>query len=378
MNEFSVDEISPSGYFSEPLFLDKDFILAAPQMPFSVDLVKAINDWGFKNIYSDGEQTEAPPSIKTTGSESTAGSHGSIGDQNKLRQAEQFYTSLQKNVETFFTLIEKKGFINYTLAVECVKTACEFIRENHRYLMRVEQQVEPADEKEYLASHTARSTVIAIIIGLAIKMPNHKLIELGIAALFHEIGMVKLPPQLYQSARSLTEQEKKLLYTHPTIGYNLLKSLNFPLTICRAALEHHERENGSGYPQHITGDHISLYAKIIAVTCSYEAISSKRPHREAKDGYTGMLELLKNDGKQYDDTVVRALVYSLSIYPIGLYVLLSSGKKGQVVDVDPENPRFPVVQIFGELMPDGKNTTMQTSHDGLTIVRPLTHEEIEG
>jgi len=112
------------------------------------------------------------------------------------------------------------------------------------------------------------------------------------------------------------------------------------------------------------------------VACSYEALSAQRPHKEAKDGYTGMLELLKNEGKQYDDTIVRALVFSLSIYPIGLYVLLSSGRKGQVVDVNPENPRFPIVQIFGELTPDGKNKILETSQDGISIVRPLTREEI--
>jgi hypothetical protein len=90
-----------------------------------------------------------------------------------------------------------------------------------------------------------------------------------------------------------------------------------------------------------------------------------------------MLELLKNEGKKYDDTVVRGLVLSLSIYPIGLYVLLSNGKKGQVVDVNPENPRFPIVQIFGELTPDGKIKTMQTAQGALTIVRPLNRSEIE-
>jgi hypothetical protein len=89
-----------------------------------------------------------------------------------------------------------------------------------------------------------------------------------------------------------------------------------------------------------------------------------------------MLDLLKNVGKQYDDTVVRALVYSLSIYPIGLYVLLSNGKKAQVVDVNPENPRCPVVHLLDELTPDGKNKTVETSPDGLTIVRPLLKEEI--
>jgi HD-GYP domain-containing protein (c-di-GMP phosphodiesterase class II) len=197
-----------------------------------------------------------------------------------------------------------------------------------------------------------------------------------VAALLHEIGMVKLPPQVYLSKRPLTPQERKAILTHPVLSYNMLKSFDFPLVISLAALEHHERENGSGYPQKITSEKISLYAKIIAVACSYEALSTRRPHKEAKDGYTGMLELLRNEGKQYDDTAVRALVFSLSIYPIGLYVLLSNGKKGQVVDVNPENPRYPFVQVFGEQTPDGKNKTIETAPGGLTIVRPLTREDL--
>jgi HD-GYP domain-containing protein (c-di-GMP phosphodiesterase class II) len=238
------------------------------------------------------------------------------------------------------------------------------------------RDAEPGTDQNYLSSHSAKSTILSIIIGSYLKLPAHRLIELGVAAVFHEAGMIKLPPQIYLNKRTLTPPERKAIYTRPILSYNLLKSFDFPLTVSVAALEHHERENGSGYPRKMTGDRISLYAKIIAVACSYEALSSNRPHKEAKDGYAGILELLKNEGKQYDDTVVRALVFSLSIYPIGLYVLLSNGRKGQVVDGNPENPRFPIVQIFGELNPDGKNKVMETSKEGLHIIRPLVKEEI--
>jgi HD-GYP domain-containing protein (c-di-GMP phosphodiesterase class II) len=196
-----------------------------------------------------------------------------------------------------------------------------------------------------------------------------------VAALLHEIGMMKLPPQLYLAKRTLSPQEHKAILTHPILGYNMLKSFDFPLAISLAALEHHERENGKGYPQRLTSEKISLYAKIIAVACSYEALTANRPHRYAKNGYSGMLDLLKNEGKQYDDVTVRALVYSLSIYPIGLYVLLSNGKKGQVIDVNLEKPRFPIVQVFGDLTPDGKYKIIETSAEGISIERPLTKEE---
>jgi HD-GYP domain-containing protein (c-di-GMP phosphodiesterase class II) len=189
--------------------------------------------------------------------------------------------------------------------------------------------------------------------------------------------MIELPPQIILNNRPLSLPEQKAILGHPVRGYKILRALNFPMAVSVAALEHHERENGSGYPRKLTSGQISLYSKIIAVACSWEALSIDRPHREAKDGNAGMLELLKNEGKQYDDSVIRALVYSLSIYPIGLYVLLSNGKKAQVVDVNPANPRFPVVQMLDEVTAEGKKRILATSEegDGAFIISSLTREE---
>jgi HD-GYP domain-containing protein (c-di-GMP phosphodiesterase class II) len=379
MNSYAVDKIAPNSFFTKTVYLDQQFVLAAPEMPFSEDIVHALSDWSFQEVFSLGEPLKdyvldsSDPSA-----EADIDDRSTVGDLDKIQKAEEFYASFQKYVENLFAHVTIGNDLVFKAIAEKIKTVCDFVREDRRFLMRVQKKNEPVANKNYLASHTVRSTIIAVIIGTYLKLPIHRLIDLGVAALLHEIGMLKLPHQVYLSNRPLTLQEKKIIFTHPVLGYNLLKSYDFPLMVSLAALEHHERENGMGYPQRIGNDKISLYAKIIAVACSYEALSAKRPHKEAKDGYTGMLELLKNEGKQYDDTVVRALVFSLSIYPIGLYVLLSNGKKGQVVDVNPENPRYPIVQIFGEVTPDGKNKTMQTSAERLSIVRPLTREEIGG
>jgi HD-GYP domain-containing protein (c-di-GMP phosphodiesterase class II) len=380
MRNYILTDIPPESYFTKTVFLDGQFVLAAPEMAFSRDIIKTLQAWNFREVYSEGEPREnyiaEGSSDIEEGEILDAAALAALSDGDKIKRAEEFYASFQKYVETLFTKVAIKNDLDFKSVAEKIKNACDIIREDRRFLMRAQQNSEPAGDQNYLASHTVRSTIIAIIIGSYLKLPAHRLIELGVAALLHEIGMIKLPPQIYISKRPLNPQERKAILTHPVLSFNLLKSFDFPLVISLAALEHHERENGTGYPQKLTGDKISLYAKIIAVACSYEALSTVRPHKEAKDGYAGMLELLKNEGKQYDDTVVRALVYSLSIYPIGLYVLLSSGKKGQVVDVNPESPRYPIVQIFGELNPDGKNKTMETSQSGTYIVRPLTREEI--
>jgi HD-GYP domain-containing protein (c-di-GMP phosphodiesterase class II) len=382
MKNFLVKEIQSNSFFTKTVFLDVSFIIVTPEVPFTEELSGILTKWSFNTVLSDGEPRKEYTGDTSSGGKTSEAISTSIelsqqSDADKLEKAEQFYTSFLSYVENLFIRATISDELEFKSVMEKIKDIAEYIKEDRRFLMRVLKNIEPAPEKNYVATHSVRSTILAIIIGSYIKLPNYRLIELGVAALLHEVGMLKLPSSIYLSQRQLTPQEQKAIMTHPILGYTMLKSFDFPLPICLVALEHHERENGSGYPRRLTSDKISLYSKIIAVACSYEALSSKRPHKEAKDGYTGMLELLKNEGKRYDDTIVKALIVSLSIYPIGLYVLLSNGKKGQVVDVNPENPRFPIVQVFGEFTPDGKIKSMQTAPNALTIVRPLARSEIE-
>ncbi|MDR0668566.1 MAG: HD-GYP domain-containing protein [Treponema sp.] len=377
MKHYATRDIPPNYFFTDPVYLDDKFVVAAPEMPITAELIQTLLEWDFQEVLSDGEpragysdkaREDGDPVINLAQA-------AALADAEKIKWAENFCRGLKIYVNELFSAVFMGDPISFNRVAERVRDSLERIREDQRYLLRVLKNTDNIKE-DYLIAHTVKSTIIALIIGFYLKLPSHRLIELGVAALFHEAGMIKLPAKVYLNSRGLSPEEQKLIYSHPVLGYNALKDYGFPLAVSIAALEHHERENGTGYPRNLNSTKISLYSKIIAVACSYDAISSYRPHRQARDEYAGIVELLKNEGKQYDDTIIRALVYSLSIYPIGLYALLSNGKKGQVVDVNPENPRFPIVQIFGELNPDGKNKTQQTSPEGLRIVRPLTREEI--
>ena len=166
-----------------------------------------------------------------------------------------------------------------------------------------------------------------------------------------------------------TDLEKKLLFVHPIHAHKILKSFKFPLPICEAALHHHELEDGTGFPQGLKEDSICFYGKILSVAGYYEAFSTNIAD-VVKNGHDGIVNILKNNGS-FNPSVLRALVNSISIYPIGIHVLLSDGQYGQVVDIFPANTRFPIVNIIGKK----HNKTVSTS-DNLSIVRPLTVEEI--
>jgi HD-GYP domain-containing protein (c-di-GMP phosphodiesterase class II) len=373
MKFFSLDEIPANYFFSEPVYIDDGFVLTSQEMPFTAELKNALKDWNFDKVKSDGELQEAYQDGKV---QKKRTGFPSLNDNAKLIEAKAFYADFQRFTNDIFTRAASNGRISCDTIAEKIRDVCEEIKVNRRFLLQVQKDINAEIGDDFLAIHTVKSTITSIIIGSYMKLPAHRLIELGVAALLHEIGMVKLPSYIVQSKTELSSKDRSTLMLHPTLGFELLKSFDFPIAISVAALEHHERENGSGYPHKLSGDKIGLYGKIIAVTCSYEAITAKRPHRDARGGYEGITDLLRNEGKRYDDSIVKALVFSLSIYPIGQFVLLSNGSKAQVVDVNPADPRFPIVQVLDEKNPDGQNRIIETSPAGIQIRAPLSNESV--
>jgi len=386
MKAIPLRDLGSNGFFTASAYIDERYIILTPETPVTQGLVNRLSEWEIRQVYTDGELASDAPVAETPEdiaaaiaaegeAESKPISTQADGDRESLDKVSAFYEQFLKYVETVYTRYVTKNDIVLKELSDRVKNFCDMITENRRYVLRIMSRVTPSSN--YLVNHSVRSTVLAVVLGTQIKLPPHRLIELGVAAVLHEIGMVRLPPQLYMADRPLTQVEFKSITAHPILGYNILKEKQFPLAVCLAALEHHERMNGSGYPRALTGDKISVYAKIIAVACSYDAVTASRPYREAREGYEGMVDLLKNEGKKYDDLVIKALVYAMSIFPIGSYVLLTNGRAGQVVDVNPENPRYPVILVLGSKTADGKETLIQTAENGVRILRPLSRNEID-
>jgi HD-GYP domain-containing protein (c-di-GMP phosphodiesterase class II) len=390
VNTFNVVELQTDYFFTEDVYLDKKFLLLTPGVPISENFKRALRDWEFLKIYSEGHMSEQPALRSVTnmtdanieeftGVREEAAHDDAPGElpqteEGRFTLIERTYYEYQDFIAEVYTRYVTKKELQLQSVSDKVKELCEFIKENRKYVLRIQPSPETRD-KNYLVVHSMRSTVYAIVIALQLKFPIHKLIELGVSCILHEIGMIRLPPQLYMGNKVLTPAEKNAILTHPVISYNILREFSFPLNICLGVLEHHERENGEGYPRKLSKEKISIYAKIIAVACSYEAVTAPRPYKEARDAYSGIIDIMKNQGKQYDETIIRALLFSLSLFPIGLYVLLSNNKIAQVIDVNPENPKYPIVEIKGEIKADGKPKIVETSEYSIFIVRPLTKEE---
>ena len=266
-------------------------------------------------------------------------------------------------------------FLEMNAIYEVIKEVTTYVNNSSgSNLLLALKEAEKSHEKNDNYSHAVRTTIYSIVIGKYTKLARHKLIELGVSALLHDVGKILLPQKIIDNPTPPTEEELATLNKHPLLGYKLLDICNFPPGIREAVSEHHEREDGTGFPQQLTGDKISPYGKVLGLACSYESITTGRKKQEALDPHSGILSILKNK-KKYDNNIVMALVNSLSIFPIGMFVLLSDGTKGKVVDTDQLDPRYPIVQLLEKKTFEGKEIIRHTFSGGLQVVRPLRKDE---
>ncbi len=158
----------------------------------------------------------------------------------------------------------------------------------------------------YTSGHQKNVSQIAIFIAQEMKLPKDKIEGVRIASLIHDIGKISVPTEILSKSTTLSDIEFSLIKGHSQIGYNILESIDFPWPVAWIVLQHHERLNGSGYPNNLKGDKILLEAKIIGVADVVEAMSSHRPYRPALGMDKALNEISQNKGILYDPKVVDA------------------------------------------------------------------------
>jgi putative nucleotidyltransferase with HDIG domain len=160
----------------------------------------------------------------------------------------------------------------------------------------------------YTSGHEVMVAVISCKIAGEMKLPPEQIEAIHIAATLHDIGKISVPSEILTKPGRLTDLEMEIIKTHCRVAYDILKTINFPYSIADIVLQHHERIDGSGYPQGLKGDEILLEARIIAAADVIEAMASHRPYRPAQGVDIAMEEIVKNKGKLYDSNVVDACV----------------------------------------------------------------------
>jgi putative nucleotidyltransferase with HDIG domain len=182
------------------------------------------------------------------------------------------------------------------------------VEKSQRILQETVQALAIALEKRdpYTAGHSLRVAQLAEALAEELGLPEDQVRGAHIAAAIHDIGKIYVPAEILSKPRSLSEAEFNLIKSHPQIGFDILRDIEFPWPIAQTVLQHHERMNGSGYPRGLSAADIPLFAKILGVADVVEAMCSHRPYRPAPGLKRALEEIADNRGILYAPDVVDA------------------------------------------------------------------------
>lgn len=197
-----------------------------------------------------------------------------------------------------------------------------------------------------LLQHSVNVAVLGIVLALDLRAPRDLLHDLGIALLFHDTGMIFLPNALQYSMTPPTLQQCAEIEHHAQLGFeHLVHSQAVSQTACGLILRHHERLDGSGYPQHLRGDKLSLLACIIAVAEAYDSLTGPRFGIPPVLPDAAISYIISHADTLFERQVAVALCKRIALYPVGAAVQLTTGEYGIVAGLLPDKPHRSVVLV---------------------------------
>ncbi|UAW99326.1 HD-GYP domain-containing protein [Halopseudomonas nanhaiensis] len=308
--------------------------LAEP--PVSETDTCAVQDSGMENA-GCLDEPEPAPAAATERSLSAC----SVADE--MQRARRIVQKGKRAVIDMFTDVRMGRAIAADGLVELMDDMSASIARNPHALISL-ARFKRRDEYTYLHS----VAVAALMIGLARKcdFDDDQVRRAGLAGLLHDLGKAAMPADILNKPGRLTEAEFAIMRTHPVEGYRLLQPWpELPADVLDVCLYHHEKVDGSGYPNKLAGDDIPLLARMGAICDVYDAITSNRPYKSGWDPAESLSQMTSWKG-HFDATLLRLFMQMLGIYPVGSLVRLSSDRLAVVVEQSENSLLTPKLSVF--------------------------------
>lgn len=374
MNKILVEDLKAGMRFDKSVYVDEESLLVPPGIPIKDKDIKRLKKWAVEYVYTDGDvikdsqlsDSEKLPFGKLLNSENDATFINAY-----IQAIEELSAVFNAAVES---IILKNGDVD-----RIVQDFYPLLLKNSYEMISFTIRNERTKHKE--AQSAVNCMILSTVIGINLKMPNHRLMQLATGAMLHDIGMMKIPNNILDKKGELLDQEIQVLQTHPLYSYTIItKELRYPEEIGLIALQHHERWDGKGYPRQLLGKGIALPARIVSVADAFEAMIQDRPYRNSMIGYTAMRQILNDNSRKFDPEVLKVFIKSMGIYPIGSIVVLNNGCIGRVIKIHSSAPLRPGLLLL--INEDGVKVRQEKHIDllkdkNLFIAKAIHPKELE-
>lgn len=256
------------------------------------------------------------------------------------------YQDMANDLEAAFKEVIEKPHENYDPApiIDQILDLAKTVK-NTMHLMNTLQLLREYDDTMYI--HSLSVALIAHTIASQQNLPAESMRSLMYACAFHDIGKVYVPAEILYKPGRLTDEEYALVKDHAKKGYEILNKARLPQDIQMAALLHHERCDGSGYPSALTGEKIPLFAKIIAIADVYDAMTARRAYRKEICSFDVIAEFENTGYQKYDVTLLLPFLTSIAQSHLNNKVRLSNSLIGTIVMINQHKLSKPVVNVDG-------------------------------
>lgn len=200
--------------------------------------------------------------------------------------------------------------------------------------------------QEYAAIHCINVCVLSLVFGRHLGMSREKLEEMGTGALVMDVGKQQIPATVLNKPGPLSDAETEIAREHAVAGYRMLKDCpQFPPRALEIVRHHHERVDGSGYPDGLTDEVLDEAIRVVGLCDAYDAMTSERPYQAGISGYKAITRLYRTSRDSFGQRLMEEFINCIGIYPVGCLVELNTGARGLVISTNPDNRLRPVVML---------------------------------